>query len=75
MIFLFLYLATYLVTKTNGIVFIVGTCFDGAMNQDENDVDCNGVCRGQYSCHLLGLCSDNSDCKSGWCVLNTCRSK
>lgn len=56
-------------------LFVVGTCFDGMINQNEQDIDCDGVCRGQYSCHLLGLCSDHSDCKSGWCRLNVCRGE
>jgi|GEM_PF-896339 len=51
-------------------VTVPATCFDGAKNQDESDIDCGGT-------HCLGCgendrCDSHSDCESDNCVDGRC---
>ncbi len=46
-------------------------CGDGALNQDETDVDCGGaVCA---ACPLDAACLQDLDCASGWCDGGACK--
>lgn len=45
-------------------------CDDGALNQDETDVDCGGaVCGG---CSAGQVCLDTPDCAEGQCIAGVC---
>lgn len=46
------------------------TCYDYAMNQDETDEDCGGVC--SYACFNNLSCETNDDCQSQNCVADVC---
>ncbi|MCX6709443.1 MAG: MopE-related protein [Candidatus Woesearchaeota archaeon] len=45
------------------------TCFDGAKNGNESDIDCGGLC--DKKCDIGKKCSENSDCRSGKCSSST----
>lgn len=47
------------------------TCFDGAMNQDETDIDCGGVCGG---CSAGDSCRTADDCLADYCSNGICSS-
>lgn len=45
------------------------SCFDGARNGQESDLDCGGPCP---PCPDGDHCDDPADCQSGACILGTC---
>ncbi len=48
---------------------VPATCVNGALDDDESDVDCGGVCA---PCENGKSCDDTNDCASGFCDDGTC---
>jgi len=50
---------------------VISACYDGIKNYGETDVDCGGPCK---PCEDGKSCLTDSDCKSGYCYDNVCRT-
>ncbi|MGE3635362.1 MAG: hypothetical protein AB7P00_36000, partial [Sandaracinaceae bacterium] len=58
-----------------GLIFIGGTCSDGAQNQDETDVDCGGscgACGSGLACLATTDCASGASCTGGRCRPASC---
>ena len=65
----------FLIRVPSVILFLVSTCGDGVINQDETDVDCGGSCSNVKTCANGLGCVNAVDCQSNVCVNNVCQNQ